>query len=269
VAFGVGQFVASNYVSVQLTDIIASLLSAAAVVALVRVWHPVESPDLAAERMVVAGEDRPGGSAAGRAGALGDVPGPRGARPAGGAAVATADGGPGAHRAAARAGGGPVGSGRDGGGRDSVGDRVGGGADSGSDVARAYAPYLIIIAVFSIVNIGPVKTALARSPWTVKFAWPGLDVVGSNGKPVSSATFTFGWLPAAGTLMIVAGILTAVVLNVSARRALQAYADTYVELRYAIVTVMAVLALAYVLNQSGQTGTLGPFLAAAGGVFAF
>jgi len=42
-----------------------------------------------------------------------------------------------------------------------------------------------------------------------------------------------------------------------------------VQLRYAIVTVMAVLALAYVLNQSGQTGTLGAFLAAAGGVFVF
>jgi lactate permease len=32
---------------------------------------------------------------------------------------------------------------------------------------------------------------------------------------------------------------------------------------------MAVLALAYVLNQSGQTNTLGAFLAATGGVFVF
>src|SRR5690349_3313594 len=46
VAFAIAQFVASNYVSVQLTDIVASLVSAAAVVALVRVWQPAESPDL-------------------------------------------------------------------------------------------------------------------------------------------------------------------------------------------------------------------------------
>src|SRR5205807_3126130 len=46
VGFGVGQFLASNYVSVPLTDIVASLLSALAVVVLVRVWRPVESPDL-------------------------------------------------------------------------------------------------------------------------------------------------------------------------------------------------------------------------------
>src|SRR3954471_2379544 len=40
--FAVMQFVAANYISVQLTDIIASLLSAGAVVLLVRVWQPAE-----------------------------------------------------------------------------------------------------------------------------------------------------------------------------------------------------------------------------------
>src|SRR4051812_25550182 len=54
IAFGVAQFLASNYVSVPLTDIVASLLSALAVVALVRVWRPVESPDLHAERRATA-----------------------------------------------------------------------------------------------------------------------------------------------------------------------------------------------------------------------
>jgi lactate permease len=103
----------------------------------------------------------------------------------------------------------------------------------------------------------------------VKFPWPGLDILGANGKPLSSITFTLGWLPAAGTLMILAGVLTAIVLRVRPGRALKAYADTYVELRYAIITVMAVLALAYVLNQSGQTNTLGALFAAAGGVFLF
>src|SRR4029453_15324694 len=44
--FGVAQFVAANYISVPLTDIIASLVSAAAVVLLVRVWKPAETPHL-------------------------------------------------------------------------------------------------------------------------------------------------------------------------------------------------------------------------------
>jgi lactate permease len=41
-AFAVGQFVTSNYISVDLTDIIASLLSAGAVVVFLRVWQPSE-----------------------------------------------------------------------------------------------------------------------------------------------------------------------------------------------------------------------------------
>ena len=86
---------------------------------------------------------------------------------------------------------------------------------------------------------------------------------------MSSLTFNLNWVPAAGTLMVLAGILTAIVLKIPPRRALQAYKDTYVELRSAIVTVMAVLALAYVMNQSGMTSTLGALLAETGGFFVF
>src|SRR5690348_17072559 len=215
VAFGVAQFVASNYISVPLTDIIASLFSAAVVVLLLRVWRPAESPDLRASSGTEAGPTEPGD---------------------GGGAVVTAQ------REATM-------------------------VDTRADVAKAYAPYLIIIVLFSIANITAVKNALAKSPWTVKFQWPGLDVVSKAGKPLSSLTYSLNWLPAAGTLMVIAGIITAIVLRIGPGRALRTYAKTYVELRNAIVTVMAVLALAYVLNQSGQTNTLGAFLAQAGGIF--
>ncbi|MFG1989973.1 L-lactate permease [Actinoplanes sp. NPDC048988] len=201
VVFAVAQFVASNYISVPLTDIIASLVAAAAVILLLRMWQPVSS------------YAEPGGGG-------------------GGGSVAVK-------------------------------------RDTTIEVVRAYAPYLIIIVIFAIANLGPIKDALATEPWTVKFAWPGLHVLGENGQPLASTTFSFGWLPAAGTLMILAGVITAVVLRVRPGRALKAYADTYVELRHAIVTVMAVLALAYVLNQSGQTNTLGEFLAGAGAFFVF
>src|SRR3954467_10091125 len=40
VSFAVGQFVCSNYISVELTDIVASLLSVAAMVLFLRVWQP-------------------------------------------------------------------------------------------------------------------------------------------------------------------------------------------------------------------------------------
>jgi len=59
------------------------------------------------------------------------------------------------------------------------------------------------------------------------------------------------------------------VLRIRPGTAARAYVKTYVDLRHAILTVMAVLALAYVMNLSGQTNTLGAFLAAAGGIFVF
>ena len=49
--------------------------------------------------------------------------------------------------------------------------------DSGAEVAKAYAPYAIIVAIFSFTNLPAVKEALAVEPWTYKFAWPGLDVL--------------------------------------------------------------------------------------------
>jgi lactate permease len=249
VVFAIGQFVASNYISVPLTDIIAALLAAAAVVLLLRFWRPVESPDLRASE-----EPAPATAQVGEESAM---VGTEQGRGDGESAMAGTEQG--------RAGA-PPGPAAGAGGHDD--DRLGR-RDSGAEVARAYAPYLIIIAIFSIANIGAVKSALAESPWTVTFGWPGLHVLGTNGKPLASTTFTLGWLGAAGTLMILAGLLTALVLRIRPGRALRAYADTYVELRHAIVTVMAVLALAYVLNQSGQTNTLGEFLAQAGGVFIF
>src|SRR5215218_6449953 len=64
VSFGIAQFVAANYISVPLTDIIAALVSAAAVVAMLRVWQPSESPDLAREaRASVAAGSAGAGSA--------------------------------------------------------------------------------------------------------------------------------------------------------------------------------------------------------------
>ena len=80
-------------------------------------------------------------------------------------------------------------------------------------MAKAYAPYAVIIAIFSIANIPAVKEFLAKEPFTYAFDWPGLDVLNAEGEPVSSTMFTFNWLPAAGTLMVIAGIITALILQ--------------------------------------------------------
>jgi lactate permease len=214
VVFGVAQFGCSNYLSVELTDIVASLLGIGAVVALLRVWQPSEP-------------------LRGQEGATG--------RPAIAGAAATDP----QFEAEVRR-------------------REGDGPDSRRDLLLAYAPYLIIIAVLAIAQWAPIKDFLEAR--TAKFGWPGLDVVNDQGEAPTSTQFTLNWSSAAGTLLLVAGLLTMAALRVSPGRSLRIYADTLKQLKWATVTVATVLALAYVMNLSGQTITIGRWLAGAGGL---
>ena len=214
--FAVAQFACSNYISVELTDIVASLLAIGALVALLQVWQPSE-PVRA---------ERPG-------------------KPAiAGAAVSDP-----ALEAEVR--------------RKEDDDR----RDSPREVAEAYAPYLIIIAVFAIAQIGPIKDALDSV--TTEFTWPGLDVANPDGEAPSQTAFNFNWLSAAGTLLLISGFVTMAVLRVKPGRALKIYGETLDQLKWATLTVAAVLALAYVMNLSGQTITIGLWIAGAGGILAF
>jgi lactate permease len=142
-------------------------------------------------------------------------------------------------------------------------------ADAPRDIVRAYAPYGVILAVFSIAQLPAVDRALARSPLTASFAWPGLDVRNPGGAALPSSTFRFDWLPAAGTLMLLSGLITMAVIGLAPARAAGVAGATLRRLRPAALVVTAVLALAYVVNQSGQTLTLGLWAAGAGSLFAF
>ena len=78
-----------------------------------------------------------------------------------------------------------------------------------------------------------------------------------------------GRFSAAGTGLLLSGLITALVLRVNPLRALRVYWQTLVQIKWALLTVMSVLAIAYVMNMSGQTITLGSWAAGAGGFFAF
>jgi lactate permease len=142
--------------------------------------------------------------------------------------------------------------------------REGTGRDTRGDILGAYAPYLIIIVVFGLSQIGPIKDFLAHGE--KDFSWPGLDILNSKGKAPTSLTYKFNWLPAAGTLLFICGLLTMLALRVSPMRAANAYARTLRQLLWATVTVMAVLALAYVMNLSAQTLAIGAWIAGAGSI---
>ncbi|WP_406216761.1 L-lactate permease [Streptomyces canus] len=139
--------------------------------------------------------------------------------------------------------------------------------DPRGEVLRAYAPYALIVVIFSVAQIPAVKDWLAKATRT--YDWPFLNVVDPDGNPVGGNLFTWPIVSTGGTLVLLAGILTALVLGVHARVAVREWAATVHELRFAILTVTSVLALAYVMNLSGQAATIGHFVAAAGAGLAF
>lgn len=234
-AFGLAQFVTSNYFAVELTDVVAAVVTVAAVLLMLKVWQPKETVGVggaveAAAVPVIVSAGGTGGSAA--------QEGTTAARGSGGSAlpadpaIPTDNSRPGPRQ-----------------------------------IWMAIAPYLIIIAVFSVAQIPAVKAWLTQVG-SVTFAWPGLDITDSAGKPVAATKFKLDHLKATGTLLLFSGLLTMLLYKISASQGLRIYRDTVVQLRWTIVTVTAVLGLSFVMNLSGQTTTLGFALASAGGFFA-
>ena len=134
------------------------------------------------------------------------------------------------------------------------------------ELVHAVLPYLSIVIVVALAQVGPIRALLSRA--TSTFMWPGLHVVNPSGMLVSSVTTRFEWLLAAGSLVLIAGALLAPLLGLSLKTTVQAYRETFVSLRWAIVTVSAVVGVAYVMNLSGQIITLGMWAAGAGHAFA-
>ena len=165
-AFAIGQYACSNFLSVELTDIVAALLSVGALVAFLRVWQPSE-PLRAEPRFA-----RPA-----MAGGAGGRRRPSRQRPA--------------PRAAARA------------------------RDSRKDVLTAYAPYVIVIVIFGDRPDRSGQDGLADT--TRRSSGPASTSSTPRARRHSAVTYTVNYLPAAGSLLLIAGLISMLVLRVSPR----------------------------------------------------
>jgi len=153
----------------------------------------------------------------------------------------------------------------------------------------AWSPFVIIVALFLIVQIPPIKATVSTVQAAVNFPsaslsdttglpvvpWPGLDGQVEQQPPVVpeaapyAAEFSTNWLSAAGTIILIADLISLAVLRVGPARALRIYGQSLKQLWSAIVTIATILGLAYLLNYSGLTYTLGLAFAATGVFFPF
>lgn len=153
---------------------------------------------------------------------------------------------------------------------------------SGSRVALGLLPYWLVVVIFAVAKLwtAGIDVPKALESTDVTFGWPGLDgqLIDAKGQAVKATQFTFSWLSSPGTMLLLTGLIVAFVYGKSSSggkypfsfgKGMTTLWKTVVDLKLAILTIAVVMALAYVMNFSGQTVAIGTWLAAAGGAFAF
>ncbi len=203
IGFALTQFLVSNYLGPQLTDILAALASIGAILLVLRFWKPKDNFELE-------GEHAP------------SVTPPR--HPAG-------------------------------------------------EVLLAWAPFLLLVVCVLLWGNPGVKSAL--NAVTRVFDWPGLHAQILQSPPVTkdvlpyAARYTMNLLSASGSACLLACILSALVLRVPVSLLKKIFLTTCTQLAKPTITVCSVLGLAFLMNYSGATGTLGLAFAATGAAFPF
>jgi len=162
---------------------------------------------------------------------------------------------------------------------------------SAGELVLAWSPYLLLV-VFVLVwgeaTIKPkinhfadslIPASLPTVPETARNATrlmvPGLHNQITQMPPVTkqaapyAALFELNWLSASGTACFLAAIAAAFVLRVRPAKFVQTYVATFRQLWKAMATIAAMLGLAYLMNYSGMTSTLGLTLATTGVAFPF
>ena len=140
-------------------------------------------------------------------------------------------------------------------------------------VIKAWAPYLLLVVIVLLWGKADLKAWLNQT--TIIFDWPGLHNQVQQAPPVTSklapyaARYTFNWLTAAGTSCLLACLLSILVLRPGHRWSGRYSAKRASNWAKPVLTVTSVIALAFLMNYSGATATLGLVFAATGVAFPF
>jgi lactate permease len=144
---------------------------------------------------------------------------------------------------------------------------------TGRDLLLAWGPYLILVIFVLMWGFRPIQARL--NSVNILINWPWLHNEIQRMPPAVlaptryGAVFNLNWLSAAGTSCLLATICAALLLGMSARKFAQLFVRTLRQLAVAEFTMAMVLAIAFLMNYSGATGTLGLAFAATGASFPF
>ena len=151
-----------------------------------------------------------------------------------------------------------------------------------------WLPYALLVLFVLVWGEPDIKAAINRFTDSLLPAWvpqsptvlngitvPGLHNMIERMPPVTAkpapyaAVYELNWLSASGTSCLLAGIAAALFLRVKPSQFVGIYKAVFKQLSLPMVTIASMLGLAYVMNYSGMTSTLGLALAASGFAFPF
>ena len=141
-------------------------------------------------------------------------------------------------------------------------------------ILRAWSPYIILAFTVLIWGLPTFKALVA--PTQAVIHWPSLHNLVIKAAPIVTknapyaATYLVNPVTAAGTAVLLSGLIATFLMpNYGLGNAVAALGRTVVQLRFPIFTISMMLALAYIMNYSGMSSTLGLAFTNTGGLFPF
>jgi L-lactate transport len=140
-------------------------------------------------------------------------------------------------------------------------------------VLAAWMPYVFVVVLVLLWGYKPFRDILDLATFGLR--WPALHNLILRTPPVLlrstpyPAMFNLNLISASGTSCMFASILSALFLRMPPAEFARVVAASARQLALPILTIAAVLSMAFVMNYSGATGTLGLAFAATGVAFPF
>ncbi len=146
-------------------------------------------------------------------------------------------------------------------------------------VFKAWSPYLFLVFFVLLWGSGLLNDNLFRvlqdDLGFIGLAWPGLHEVVTRMPPAVevatpyAATYNLNWLSAAGSACALATICGAIVLRFPLASYLRLLVSVFRQLAFSLLTIAAIVGLAFLMNYAGATVTLGIAFAETGRLFPF
>jgi lactate permease len=119
-------------------------------------------------------------------------------------------------------------------------------------------------------DLQKLEKELVASAAVEKTRFKALDkAVGDQLPAKVPAKFTFNFLSAAGTAILIAAIISALICGVGVADFFRVFGKTLFDMRFPAVTVASVVGLAFVMNASGMTTSMGIAFTKTGALFPF